>query len=243
MYQCVFTHTYLPMCVYTCYVPMYLQDDIPESDESLLINITRVRIADEGDREGSSTPSPRVLESAQVVEVIIEENDNNRGLLNFQVASVRVEEVPGSQVVVEVTRIRGLFGSISVEYSINEDTAISSSDYEPAQAGTGLTGMLSFETGQDTALINITIVNDQIPERDERFAVVLMNAIGGAEIGTQASTEIIIESNDDINGVFSFADNSLLVRRGKEERVVVVMVIGIQGVVVIVGGGGSGDDK
>lgn len=168
------------------------------------MNITDVRIANEADRQGSSTDSPRVNQSGQILEIVIRENDNNRGLLNFSVQSVEVVEMFNSRVTLSVLRTRGTFGSVSVEYAIVPGTA-TTADYSSTSS------LIVFESSQDVANITIDITNDQVPEQDETFDVVLRNSVGGAEIGTPSLVTVTILSNDDVNGVLFFADNSLLV--------------------------------
>lgn len=169
------------------------------------MNITGVRIADEADRQGSMTDSPRVSDAGRMVEVVIRENDNNRGLLSFATTTLSIAEIFGATVTLQIMRSRGSFGSISVNYMVNEDTA-TNADY-----ALGLTNTITFETGQESANLTINIVDDQIPELNESFEVILVDAIGGGEIGQPSSATVIILSNDDVNGVFFFADNSLLV--------------------------------
>ena len=178
---------------------------MPEPNESFIVNITGVRIANEADREGSITDSPRVNQSAQILEVVIRENDNNRGLLSFNVQSVEVVEMFNSLVTLSVVRTRGTFGSVSVEYAIVPGSA-TTADYNALTANP-----LVFESSQEIVNITIDIINDQVPELDETFEVILRNSAGGAEVGLPSSVTVTILSNDDINGVFSFADSSLLV--------------------------------
>ena len=45
----------------------------------------------------------------------------------------------------------------------------------------------------------------------QTFEVTLVNGVGGASIGEPSSVLVTILSNDDINGVFSFTETSLLV--------------------------------
>lgn len=184
----------------------HVQDDIPEPEEVFLVSITRVRLANEADRQGSNTDSPRVRESGRSLQVVIGENDNNRGLLSFTVENVSVvEEFNAITLTLQISRTRGNFGSVSVEYAI-VDGNTSSGDYIPVSGA-----LVVFGSGQESASIAILIADDSIPEPDETFQVVLRNAMGGAEIGTPSIVTVTILSNDDVNGVFSFGDSSLLV--------------------------------
>lgn len=164
-----------------------------------------MRIANEADRQGSSSNSPRLSAAGQSLQVVILENDNNRGLLNFTLQAVSVEENIGSQVVLQITRSRGTFGSISADYAIIEGTA-GNSDYT-----TPPSSRVTFDSGEQAVNITIAIVNDQIPEVDETFSVELRNGVGGVEIGSPSSVTVTILSNDDINGIFFFSDSSSLV--------------------------------
>ncbi|GCB81517.1 hypothetical protein scyTo_0023000, partial [Scyliorhinus torazame] len=70
-------------------------------------------------------------------------------------------------------------------------------------------GELLFEPGDKDAVIAINILDDDIPEDDEIFAVRLTNAKGGAEIGSNDEVDIIIQSNDDAHGIIGFVQSSL----------------------------------
>ena len=59
------------------------QDDIPEVAETFLVRITNVTLAD--GTLGQDSLSPRALPGAENAEIQINENDNARGILNFDV--------------------------------------------------------------------------------------------------------------------------------------------------------------
>lgn len=63
---------------------MFFKDDIPELAESFLINITNV------ERVGGSGPGQPSLKrpGMEVAEVTIQENDDPRGILQFNVSEV-----------------------------------------------------------------------------------------------------------------------------------------------------------
>ena len=187
----------------------FFQDNVPEVNESFVVNITGVRIANEEDRQGSITNSPRIGDARQVAEVVIRENDNNRGLLHFDTASLSIAEIHGISVNLQVIRSRGSFGSVSVDYMVNEGSA-TGADFNVLPTGT-----LTFEMGQRSANLTIAIVDDQVPEVDETFEVVLVDAMDGGEIGQPSSVTVTILKNDDVNGRFFFADGSLVVNMNK----------------------------
>jgi len=136
-----------------------LHDNTPELTESFLVNITDVRLADEGDRQGSSSDSPRTVTGNESVVVRITENDDSRGRLSFAVTNVSVEENAGF-VSIPLTRTGGTFGTVGVGFVTTGITATGGGvDYSP-DSGTVLT-----QNGGLTLEINIT--NDVIPELEE----------------------------------------------------------------------------
>lgn len=64
---------------------MFSKDDIPELAESFLINITSVELV--GGSVGAGQPSVK-RSDMEVAEVTIQENDDPRGILQFNVSEV-----------------------------------------------------------------------------------------------------------------------------------------------------------
>ena len=165
-----------------------------------------MRLASEADRDGSVTNSPRLLSGGGRATVQIQENDNTRGVVNFAVTSVSVSEEPGASAMLEVVRTRGTFGAVGINYIVREGTA--SLDDISRAAASGTVQLLS---GQQRASFTIDIFNDALPELDEVFTVELESGSDGVQIGDQTLATVTILGNDDINGVFSFSNTSLLV--------------------------------
>jgi uncharacterized delta-60 repeat protein len=116
-------------------------------------------------------------------------------------------------VAVTVRRMGGAAGEVSVAYQTADYTvgdaaaAISGTDYTP------VTGRLTWADGDRTdRQITVPILNDAGPvvEEAERFNVLLTDAKGGAEIGTQ-ETIVEIAGDGDPAGQFGFADSALSV--------------------------------
>lgn len=61
------------------------QDDVPELAEAFLVNITRVELL--GGDTGAAQPSVR-RPGLEIAEVTIQENDDPRGVLSFNVSKV-----------------------------------------------------------------------------------------------------------------------------------------------------------
>ena len=168
------------------------------------MNITGVRLADEGDREGSTSSSPRTSPGQSLVEVQISENDNSRGVVSFIDTVASTEEEIGGSVSLTLGRTGGAFGVVGVTFSVVGVSA-SGLDFSPNS------GTVFFEANENTTELVVNITNDSDPEFDEVFQVTLLEGEGGAVVGAPVVATVTILSNDDINGVFSFTDSSLLV--------------------------------
>lgn len=65
-------------------------------------------------------------------------------------------------------------------------------------------GELRFVPGDRELEIAVNIIDDDVPEEDEQFRVVLKNPKGGAEIGFGGQVTVLIPTNDDAHGVIGF---------------------------------------
>lgn len=136
-----------------------MQDNEPELLESFTVALTNVTLVDETDREGSVSNSPRIGTERGTVVVEITENDNSRGLLEFAVTEVAVDEDAGS-VQLEVVRSSGMFGIVFVDFNVTGVTA-NGEDYSPS------TGTLQFAMDVSSQTITIDIINDSEAELEE----------------------------------------------------------------------------
>ena len=92
---------------------------------------------------------------------------------------------------VTVMRTDGSFGDISIDYSTSNGTASAGQDY------TAATGTLNLSEQQDSATIEISIVDDTTDESDETFSVTLSNP-GNTTIGAIAEAVVTIQDNDNV---------------------------------------------
>ncbi|XP_014662998.1 PREDICTED: G-protein coupled receptor 98-like isoform X2 [Priapulus caudatus] len=178
-----------------------LPDDLPEGDEVFLVNITGVSLAG-GVSVGGAVPSVKRPDD-ETMAVSINENDNARGIIQFNVTRtplgvVEVYEGIGS-VRLGLSRTKGAYRKVSVSWQAIPDSA-SAADFKP------LSGEVIFGHQQRHATIDIQIVDDPLPEYHESFSVQLLEAKGGAELGTDRYVVINILKNDSPNGLFSFTD-------------------------------------
>ncbi|XP_033109462.1 adhesion G-protein coupled receptor V1-like [Anneissia japonica] len=202
-----------------------VEDLVPELAEDFTVKlITRHPMSDDGivgstDTSGASI-DPENLENNLTLAL----NDFPYGLLQFAVGSppdagdplippeedivrVSVQEDAGF-IQLLVVRAQGLLGPVTVEWSTLDGTAVSAGKDPIDFIGAG--GTLTFEDQQRYAYINVTIVDNNIPELEKTFRVQLSNPTGGdADLDIGSTVEVTIENSDEAYGLFEFAENSL----------------------------------
>ncbi|XP_044225055.1 adhesion G-protein coupled receptor V1 isoform X2 [Thunnus albacares] len=180
-----------------------LPDDIPELAESFLVNITSVELV--RGSVGAGQPSVK-RPGMEVAEVTIQENDDPRGILQFNVS----EDFPGSMLAYEipppdnilhlsVVRLAGTTGRLVIYWEAQPLTA-DLNDFSPTS------GNITFQDEQSEAIIAITILDDEQVETSETFRVNLLRVIGGARLGDVTSVTISIPPNDSPLGRFGFRE-------------------------------------
>ncbi|KAG2466796.1 GPR98 protein, partial [Polypterus senegalus] len=186
-----------------------LPDSVPELSERFLVNITKVELVNAS--AGSGQPSVKRV-GMETAEVIIEENDDPRGIVQFNVKKDMTGGVAGYELLpprnllrLPVIRLAGTFGKIVIDWMATPVSA-SFEDFTPAN------GTLVFTDGQDTAVIEITIVDDNIIEFSETFNVSLTRISGGARLGNDSSIMVYIPPNDSPVGLFSFEMKTVTAR-------------------------------
>ncbi|XP_017551078.2 adhesion G-protein coupled receptor V1 isoform X2 [Pygocentrus nattereri] len=180
-----------------------LPDDIPELAETFLVNLTRVELL--GGQTGAGQPSIR-RPGMEIAEVTIQENDDPRGVVQFNVSKdasgvVFAHEVPppGNVLYLPVVRQAGRTDRILLFWEAQPVIA-TTEDFTPSS------GNLTFQDGQASAIIEITIFDDAIVEPMESFLVKLTRVTGGARLGADTSVVINIPANDSPLGRFGFQE-------------------------------------
>ncbi|XP_075324846.1 adhesion G-protein coupled receptor V1 [Odontesthes bonariensis] len=229
---------------------LVFDDNLPELAESFQVALVS---AESGDGKPGSTPTSgaSIDPNNSVNTVTVTASDHPYGLLQFQPsppvealispalepAYITVNEEDG-QISLAVARAQGLLGRIMVGYRTTPFTASSPEDYEDAE------GMLDFLPGEKLKFINVTIVDNAVPELDKIFRVELYNADGGvdhflhseesgsgesdydflppsyhhhASLGIASRITVTIAASDDAHGVFQFSPQSLSVNGTEAE--------------------------
>ncbi|XP_053180894.1 adhesion G-protein coupled receptor V1 [Scomber japonicus] len=185
-----------------------LPDEIPELAESFLVNITSVELV----RGSAGAGQPSVKRPGmEVAEITIQENDDPRGILQFNVSeniqgTVLAFEIPPPDNILylSVLRLAGTTGRLIIYWEAQPLTA-DFNDFHPTS------GNITFQDGQREAIIAITILDDEQVESSETFRVNLLRVIGGARLGDVTSVTISIPPNDSPLGQFGFREQEVTV--------------------------------
>uniref|UniRef100_A0A8C9WGZ3 Adhesion G-protein coupled receptor V1 n=1 Tax=Scleropages formosus TaxID=113540 RepID=A0A8C9WGZ3_SCLFO len=185
-----------------------LPDDVPELAEKFLVNITDVMFT--GIAQGGGQPSVKRVDM-EVAEVTIQENDDPRGVIQFNVTkdvsgAVQAYEVPppGNLLQLSVVRLAGKIGRLVVFWEAHPVVS-SFDDFTP------LFGNITFQDGQGASIIELIITDDNVVEFLETFSVTLTQVTGGARLGKESSVTVSIAANDSPLGLFGFQEHTVTV--------------------------------
>lgn len=153
-----------------------LDDTSYESNENFIVAL--------GNVIGGSLGSP----NNSTVTILENESAPPAGTVQFSGANLNVAE-NASGVSITVIRTGGSFGTVTVDYSTSNGTAIGGIDY------TNSSGTLSFTEGVTTVSVNVPIIDDTNYEGDESFSVTLANVTGGS-LGSPSNATIAIIDDD-----------------------------------------------
>ncbi|XP_066988075.1 sodium/calcium exchanger Calx-like isoform X2 [Macrobrachium rosenbergii] len=164
-----------------------INDNQWEPDEEFFLKISLLMNAEE--REGVQ------LGRISIMEITIL-NDDEPGVVMFQKRGFLVKESIGNAVI-PVVRKNGADGEITIKWRSIDKTAVSGKDY------TGGEGVLTFKHTEIEQNIEIPIIDDMTPEKDEHFEIELFDPTGGAKIGQINRTAVTITNDDDFNNVLN----------------------------------------
>jgi hypothetical protein len=164
-----------------------IDDDVPEGDETLTVTLQ------------GPTGGARLGGTAQTrATVTIAANDLPQGVIAMRTSALSASEEDGV-LRVPVVRSGGYFSSVSVQWSIEALSEGLDSDDIVAFSGT-----LTFEGTSTTADIIITHLDDDIPELEETYNVVLSSPGPGAALGSLIRTRVSLAASDQPHGALGF---------------------------------------
>lgn len=117
--------------------------------------------------------------------------DGPAGAVQFAQATYNQSE-NGVNIQLQLARLGGTNGSVTVHYTTSNGTATAPDDY------TASSGFVTFLSGQSSQFITIPIVNDTFNEPSENFSVTLDSPTGGAVLGSQTNATVTILDDDPI---------------------------------------------
>ena len=136
------------------------------------------------------------------------------GIVQFSSAAYSVSESAGVANI-QVSRISGSSGAITVNYATANGTALAGSDY------TATTGTLSFAAGQASKMFSIPIANAGIVGGSKTVNLSLSNITGGATMGSPINAVLTI-MDDDSPGALQFGNAAYVVAENGGSAVIQV---------------------
>lgn len=112
------------------------------------------------------------------------------GTIQFATTGATVTEGTDFSVTIPVTRTGNTSTTATVNYTTQNGTASAGSDY------LSTSGTLTFNPGETTKNIVVSLLNDAPPEPTETFTVRLSNPTGGFSIGAPSTFVVTILDND-----------------------------------------------
>ena len=140
-----------------------LDDDVVEADEQFLIKLLK-----------TSSPDTATISPDLATTTITIVNDDFPGTFVFPVEDFHIKE--GEHLVsIEVDRVRGCSGAVSLQYKTKDGSALAGHNY------TATSGTLSWAHGDvKPQTVTITITDDELLQGAQHFDLVLSDATGGA---------------------------------------------------------------
>ncbi|XP_054544211.1 adhesion G-protein coupled receptor V1 isoform X2 [Talpa occidentalis] len=170
-----------------------LEDDIPELEEYFFVNLTSVELI----MAPLTSFPPRLDSEGLTAQIIIDANDGARGIIEWQHGRSKVNETQGSLTLV-AHRSKEALGHVSLFVYAQNLEAQLGLDYIFTPM------ILHFADRERYKSVDIMILDDNIPEGDEKFQLILTNPSPGLQLGENTIALITILANDDGPGVLSF---------------------------------------
>ena len=182
-----------------------LQDSIAESSETFTVSLSGVT--------GGSLGSP------STATVSITDDEGGSGSLSFSSSTYITSEA--SNATITVVRSGGLSGTVSVNFTTSNGSAIAGLDY------TATSGTLTFGSGVSQQSFTVPVINDVVDESDETVNLSLSNPSGGAGLTSPSSAVLTIVDNDTVgSGTLALDASSYTVNEGAGSVTVTVLRTG-----------------
>ncbi|XP_044053980.1 adhesion G-protein coupled receptor V1 isoform X2 [Siniperca chuatsi] len=145
---------------------------------------------------GARLPFPRPTAILRVMK-----SDNANGLFGFTGACIPDTTEEGSTISCVIERMRGSLDHVYVNYSVNQLDSLDSET--PAhQDFVNATGAVLFMPGQRSEVLNLLVLDDNLPELAESFQITLVSAESGdGKPGSTPTSGASIDTNNSVNTV------------------------------------------
>lgn len=130
------------------------------------------------------------------------------GVIAFESGTGQVLE-SGGTAHINLVRTGGSTGEVSVFVDSTAGTATDPDDFVAVNGE-----MVTFENGQTTATVPVTILDDALVDLDENFTLTLSGPQGGATLGTTTSTELTIVNTVDTTAPTLMVNRSWIEKSG-----------------------------
>ncbi|XP_059478036.1 sodium/calcium exchanger 2-like isoform X2 [Neocloeon triangulifer] len=121
-------------------------------------------------------------------------NDDEPGVLSFNKRGILVQESIG-MARIPVVRTGGADGEVSVKWRTKDKSAFTGKDFRGGE------GTLTFGHTETERILEIPIIDDMEPEKDEHFEVELFEPTGGAKLGSIPRMAVTITNDDAYNSI------------------------------------------
>ncbi len=154
-----------------------LDDSIYEGDENFNLNLSNVVGTQLGNQPSA------------VITIVENDAVPSAGVIQFSGANYSVNE-NAATLLVTITRINGSNGSLSVDVTSSNGSAISGENYQ------ALNTTVSFADGELSRNVTIALIDDNVYEGDKTFDITLSNMVGNATLGNPLTTRVTIIENE-----------------------------------------------
>lgn len=179
-----------------------MDDLVPEPSAGLVFSLTNVA---GGARVSANTASITVLKS-----------DSSNGVFGFSAEALSATIAEPGSTTLAVSRAQGDFGRVTVAWEVRAASTgmLAQQDFNPAM------GSVEFGEGQRLQNFLVTALDEDVPELDENFVVVLTSAaandnqssstpLSGASIDDgRSQSSLTVTENDFPYGVIQFATSA-----------------------------------
>lgn len=166
-----------------------LEDSTPETDELFELVLASPK--------GGAT-----LGQYKTCQITITENDGAGGVIQFvSNDTVTLQETFSADgyptsVEFELSRGPGTFGAVDISYKVVDESGEETTQVQPSS------GSVGFSDQQGSAIISLSVIDDDIPELSQRLTVSI-SAQYTSLLGALTEREIIIVQSDSPNGLLS----------------------------------------